>query len=111
MVTTQATGALGKRSDLGLERLGQATAFREEHLRNIVNAGWLDTMGPQESLQGQFNDLLTLADDIRPTGLLEKHVDRPQPGLGPRAVGDDTHQRRSYQSFVTGTEIDVVFHR
>ena len=82
MVATQATGALGKRSDLGLERLGQATAFGKEHLRDIVNAGWLDTMGSQETLQGQFNDLLTLADDIRPTGLLEKHVDRPQPGLG-----------------------------
>ncbi len=68
-------------------------------------------MGSQETLQGQFNDLLTLADDIRPTGLLEKHVDRPQPGLGPRAVGDDTHQRRSCQSFVTGTEIAVVFPR
>jgi len=85
--------------------------FRKEHLRHIVNAGWLDTMGSQETFQGQFNDLLTLADDIRPTGLLEKHVDRPQPGLGPRAVSDDTHQRRPCQSFVTGTEIAVVFPR
>ena len=85
-VPPQVPGPFRQRFDVALDPGRQALPLREQYLRDVVHPGRVDAAEAQQSLQGKLDDLLRLADHVRPAFPLEQHLQGRKPDLRPPEI-------------------------